>query len=593
MKRNLEISGSAQPLWRPSRESHPPTEQNTGTDPDGDSEEQEEDKQKKGEEVEEEWEEEDAKLGDESVAPDDGALSAAYGVTETAEEELREEPETEQTLVDSGVTADVADSAAGRYVEKKTGTDTISPPTSLIVEATDGEICVTGAQVALLEEPILSQSTAGPAPIGPAQVHALTELTLDPLGGTTQALNEAVAQEEVEETDVTRPEDSQEPADALGTEPRVSSPERQPAGQNTCTDPAVADVIPQGVSLIVTTAEDETCVTDAQLLHTSPLDHTFTNLALDPLLCPSECRTPALEPSVAQEPETQSTGHTGDFQEIAQLMVELLDPAPLENNMTGQEAQLHGSDGCESPIENLEMELDDKDFVPTVEPSAVAPETIETTAERTSETSSPEEILVGLDWATTAESSASEEMSASRKPGADVDELSDSAAIPLTFIELVIDPLDERTLILKSALVQEQETLATALTLEKPEEESISSESTANSHSGGPALVETFADLALDLLLDPPRDQTPIMKPAAAQEEEEDEKPGDEQEQSRLSSPSRAPLEGDTGSDEGVAEEDVDTEIDVEALDDLDPDDLELEETDISEINLDGELFSE
>lgn len=243
--------------------------------------------------------------------------------------------------------------------------------------------------------------------------------------------------------------------------------------------------------------------------------------------------------------------------------------------------------------------LSTQDVVPADEPVAAAPETIETTAERTSETSSPEEILVSLDSTAEAESSASEEMSASKKLGADieallstdevyvteelvetVDKLSDKAAIPVpggpalaqTFSELVLDPLAETTQVLKPSVAHErdEETLATALPPEKPGEESIFSENTANRDSGGPALAETFTELALDPLLDPPADQTLSMKLAVAQEQEE-EKPEDNQElaaalgaQPSVSSPDRAPTEGNTDTDQGVAEEDVETEIDVE-----------------------------
>lgn len=145
------------------------------------------------------------------------------------------------------------------------------------------------------------------------------------------------------------------------------------------------EVISLGALLIVKTAEDETCVTDAQVSDTSPLvapleepifsestsgpvlsgsdqDQTFINLALDPLLCPSEDRTPVLElVAVAQEQETQTTGLPVDSQEVgtpgAEPRVEVTDTGPLEDNMTGQEAQL---DGAAGPTENLKAELDDE-----------------------------------------------------------------------------------------------------------------------------------------------------------------------------------------------------------------------------------------
>lgn len=145
------------------------------------------------------------------------------------------------------------------------------------------------------------------------------------------------------------------------------------------------DVIFLGASLIVKTAEDEICVADAQVSDTSPLvarqqepnfsesasgpvlsgsdrDLTFTNMALYPSPCPSEDRTPALEPVVVtQEQETQTTGLLADSQKVgtpgAEPRVEFTDTAPLEDNMTGQEAQ---PDGAADPAENLKTELDDE-----------------------------------------------------------------------------------------------------------------------------------------------------------------------------------------------------------------------------------------
>lgn len=88
-----------------------------------------------------------------------------------------------------------------------------------------------------------------------------------------------------------------------------------------------------------------------------------------------------------------------------------------------------------------------------------------------------------------------------------------------------------------------------------PPEESIFSENTAIRDSDGPAPAENFIELALDPLLDPPKDQTQIMTPAETHEQEE-EKPGDKQEHSAplgaelsfipVSSPDRAPSEGNT-----------------------------------------------
>lgn len=241
-----------------------------------------------------------------------------------------------------------------------------------------------------------------------------------------------------------------------------------------------------------------------------------------------------------------------------------------------------------------------QDVVPVDEPLAASPETIETAVARTSDTSSPEEIFVGLEWA--AESTAGEEFSAGEKLGADVEvllstdevcatelvetenKLLDKAAIPVpggpalghTFTNPVVDPLGERTQILqilKPSVVgqegEEEETLTTDLPPEKPGEESILSENTASGDSGEPALTETFTELAFDHLLDPPREQAQIIKPAVVHEEEE--KPEESREPAatlgaelRFSSLDRAPSVGNTDIDQPVAEEDVDTDVDVE-----------------------------
>lgn len=188
-------------------------------------------------------------------------------MTETAEEKLRELPETEETLVSPDLTADVAETAADRSAHMETGTDTSSLAASLIVKVAQDETCVTDAQVsdtsplvAPLEEPIFSESTSGPV-----------------LSGSDQ-------------------------------------------------------------------------------------DQTFINLALDPLLCPSEDRTPVLQPvAEAQEQETQTTGLPVDIQEVgtpgAEPRVEVTDTGPLEDSMTRQEAQ---PDGAAGPTENLKTELDDE-----------------------------------------------------------------------------------------------------------------------------------------------------------------------------------------------------------------------------------------
>lgn len=147
-----------------------------------------------------------------------------------------------------------------------------------------------------------------------------------------------------------------------------------------------SDVISLGASFTVKTAKDETCVTDGQVSDTSPLvapleanqkhiftksttgpvlsgsdpDQTFTDLTLDPLLCPSESRTAALAPALAQGQKTQTTGLIGESQEVgtsgAESWVDFTDTAQLEEKMSGQDTQLEGGD---DPAENQETELDE------------------------------------------------------------------------------------------------------------------------------------------------------------------------------------------------------------------------------------------
>lgn len=156
-------------------------------------------------------------------------------------------PETEETLVSPDLTDDVAEIAADRSAHMETGTDTISPAASHVIKAAEDEICVTDGQVSdtsppvtPLEEPILSESTADPAPSGTAQVQTLNEMTLDPLGGRIQILKPAVAQEQEEETQAAGPGDNQGLAAPLGPKPMVSSLDRAPSEGNTVTDPGGA-----------------------------------------------------------------------------------------------------------------------------------------------------------------------------------------------------------------------------------------------------------------------------------------------------------------------------------------------------------------
>lgn len=244
-----------------------------------------------------------------------------------------------------------------------------------------------------------------------------------------------------------------------------------------------------------------------------------------------------------------------------------------------------------------------QDVVPVDKPLAASLDAILTTVERTSDTSSPEEIFVGLDWASVPESSAGEEMSSREKLEADAavllstdeidatelveteDKFYDNATTPVpggpilaqTLTKPIFDSRGERTQILKPSVVgqeQEKERLSTALLPKKPGEVSIFSENAAGGDTGAPDLIETFTELALDHLLDPPTDQAQIMTPAAAppvQEEEEKERLDDSQEPAstlgaglRFSPLDRALSVGNTDVDQTVTSEDADTEVDVE-----------------------------
>lgn len=373
------------------------------------------------------------------------------------------------------------------------------------------------------------------------------------------------------------------------------------------------DVIPLRASLIVKRPEHETCVTEAQVSDTSPLlspqkeaifsksairpllsgfeqGQTFTNLTLEPLSCPSECARATEEPS-EQEQKTLTTGLSKDSQEvgtpIAEPRVKSTDVALLKDDVTGQECQPRGSDG---PTKNLETELDDEvgdvfvlqDVVPVDEPLSASPETIEITDERTSETSSPEEIFVGVDWAVSGESSAGEENVTREKLESDAEvlfrtdevyltelvekenKLVDNAAIPVprgpalaqTFAKLIFNPLGERSQIKKE---QEEETPTTVPLPEEPGEESK-----AIGDSGEPALTDTFTELASDQPLDLPRDQAQIMKPAVVQEPEEIKHDDNQKPATTPRAELRFSYLDGAVTDQSIAEEDVETEVDVE-----------------------------
>lgn len=151
-------------------------------------------------------------------------------------------PETEETLVSPDWTINVSESPSDKSVYKETGADLSLSEASLLVKVVQGEIdgdvtlgqiADTALLVAPLEDPIWSESTG---PNHPAQVQTFSELTLDPLDGRIQVLKPLVAQEQEEKAEATGPGENQEPAAPLGTDARVSSPERAPSEGNTDTD---------------------------------------------------------------------------------------------------------------------------------------------------------------------------------------------------------------------------------------------------------------------------------------------------------------------------------------------------------------------
>lgn len=120
----------------------------------------------------------------------------------------------------------------------------------------------------------------------------------------------------------------------------------------------------------------------------------------------------------------------------------------------------------------------------------------------------------------------------------------------------------------------QEELISEGSALVAPPKESISSENTANRDSGGPDIAENFTELASDPLLDPPREQTQVMKPVGTQEQEE-EKPDDDQKHSaplgaelRVSSPDRAPSMGNTDTNPDGAGDEEEGEEEEAELDD-------------------------
>ncbi|TMS07910.1 Coatomer subunit beta' [Larimichthys crocea] len=244
-----------------------------------------------------------------------------------------------------------------------------------------------------------------------------------------------------------------------------------------------------------------------------------------------------------------------------------------------------------SPMEDVKysVETDVEDIspaVPTVsETSVTKTETIMATEEPPSETVATEDVLVSTGLTV---SIATEE-----KPV--YEELETEAPT-------IIDTAAEETLVTEELV---SETVAV--------EELISFENTASPVLDVPVQVQTFPDLVLDPLLDPLQDTIPVLKPVMAQEPEQEEqtttlpvKPESNlepdlllQAEPEILSPAAAQTEGDMAEQEegpeGAEEpaEDLEAELNEEALDDLDLDNFDLEDIDTSDVNLDEDFLSE
>ncbi|XP_022048720.2 coatomer subunit beta'-like [Acanthochromis polyacanthus] len=141
-------------------------------------------------------------------------------------------------------------------------------------------------------------------------------------------------------------------------------------------------------------------------------------------------------------------------------------------------------------------------------------------------------------------------------------------------------------------------------------EELISFETINSPLLDEPVPIQTFQQLALDPLLDSLGDMLPVLKPVPTQELEQEEqtaalpeKPEGKPESAILpqaepevSSPAAAPAEeeeeaGPEGSEEPA--EDLEAEMNDEALDDLDLDNFDLEDIDTTDINLDEDFLGD
>ncbi|KAM9359150.1 coatomer subunit beta'-like [Symphorus nematophorus] len=138
-------------------------------------------------------------------------------------------------------------------------------------------------------------------------------------------------------------------------------------------------------------------------------------------------------------------------------------------------------------------------------------------------------------------------------------------------------------------------------------EELISFENTASAVLDVPVQVQTSPDVALDPLLDPLADTMPVLTPVTVQEPKQEQKttalpvkPEDKlkpdvQAEPEVLSPVAAPAAEQEAGPEGAEEpaEDLEAELNEEALDDLDLDNFDLEDIDTTDVNLDDDFLIE
>ncbi|XP_035536154.1 coatomer subunit beta'-like [Morone saxatilis] len=344
----------------------------------------------------------------------------------------------------------------------------------------------------------------------------------------------------------------------------------------------VEELVPLKQEIIdpVSTAEEESIPTAA-----SPLLVTVTEEHIEP-----------------NQPESVSSeADTITKSEEASVLVkeDILEPT---TEITPTEPEMVQS----SPVEEVRssVETDVQEISPA--PDAV-PDVSETSLSETSET-----IMAAED--TPSETVAAEDVLVSTDLPVDVIESIASAKMPLyEELETGIISAEAPTIIDTAAEethVNEELVLETAAALPVAVEELISFENTASLELDVPVQVQTFPDLALDPLLDPLEDTMPVLKPVAAQEPEQEEqtpplpvKPEVNlepavllQAEPEVLSPVAAPAEEDVPElGEGPEEpaEDLEAELNEEALDDLDLDNFDLEDIDTTDVNLDEDFLSE